>query len=100
MTESSERVFNNIRSLVQREVNRIISDYLEKKNYNVNEAQQWTNQICNDVRDPLCRFSKPSPMSTPTSNSSPIASSCRRPIAGSTSQGHAIGITKLTERSQ
>ena len=50
MTEASETVFNNIRSFVQKEVNRVISDHLEKKNYNVNEAQLWTNQICDDVR--------------------------------------------------
>lgn len=36
MTESSETVFNNIRSFVQKEVNRVISEHLDKKNYNVN----------------------------------------------------------------
>ena len=49
MTEASETVFNNIRSFVQKEVNRVISEHLEKKNYNVNEAQLWTNHICDDV---------------------------------------------------
>ena len=43
MTEANETVFNNIRSFVQKEVNRVISDHLEKKSYNVNEAQMWTN---------------------------------------------------------
>lgn len=49
MSEANETVFNNIRSFVQKEVNRVISDHLEKKTYNVNEAQLWTNQICDDV---------------------------------------------------
>lgn len=47
--EEKETVFNNIRSFVQKEVNRVISQHLENKNYNVNEAQVWTNQICDDV---------------------------------------------------
>lgn len=47
--EANETVFNNIRSFVQKEVNNVISNHLEKKNYNVNEAQVWTNQICDDV---------------------------------------------------
>ena len=49
MSEEKETVFNNIRSFVQKEVNRIIAQHLENKNYNVNEAQVWTNQICDDV---------------------------------------------------
>lgn len=49
MSEEKETVFNNIRSFVQKEVNRIIAQHLESKNYNVNEAQVWTNQICDDV---------------------------------------------------
>ena len=36
MTESNEIEFNKIRAFVQKEVNRVISDHLEKKNYNVN----------------------------------------------------------------
>lgn len=49
MTEANESVFNNIRSFVQKEVNRVISEHLDKKSYNVNEAQIWTNQICDKV---------------------------------------------------
>lgn len=49
MTEASETVFNNIRSFVQKEVNKVISEQLDKKSYNVNEAQVWTNQICDKV---------------------------------------------------
>ena len=59
MTEASETVFNNIRSFVQKEVNRVISDHLEKKQYNVNEAQLWTNQICDDVHPSFFRSSRP-----------------------------------------
>lgn len=36
MTEANETVFNNIRSFIQKEVNRVIGDHLDKKNYNVN----------------------------------------------------------------
>jgi hypothetical protein len=41
-----EVIFNNIRSMVQEDVNRVISQLLDSKNYNVNDAQTWTNQIC------------------------------------------------------
>jgi hypothetical protein len=34
---------------VQKEVNNVISNNLTNKNYNVNDAQIWTNQICDDV---------------------------------------------------
>ena len=44
-----EVIFNNIRSMVQEEVNKVISQHLESKNYNVNDAQTWTNQICDEV---------------------------------------------------
>lgn len=46
MTEEKETVFNNIRGLVQKEVNNVINNLLTNKNYNVNDAQLWTNQIC------------------------------------------------------
>jgi hypothetical protein len=49
MAEEKETVFNNIRSLVQKEVNNVIGAHLTNKNYNVNDAQIWTNQICDDV---------------------------------------------------
>lgn len=49
MTEEKETVFNNIRSFVQKEVNSVINSHLTNKNYNVNDAQIWTNQICDDV---------------------------------------------------
>ena len=49
MTEEKETVFNNIRSFVQKEVNTVINNHLTNKNYNVNDAQIWTNQICDDV---------------------------------------------------
>jgi hypothetical protein len=49
MTEQKETVFNNIRSFVQKEVNSVINSHLTNKNYNVNDAQIWTNQICDDV---------------------------------------------------
>ena len=35
--------------MVQEDVNRVISQLLESKNYNVNDAQTWTNQICDEV---------------------------------------------------
>ena len=44
-----EVIFNNIRSMVQEEVNKVIGQLLESKNYNVNDAQTWTNQICDEV---------------------------------------------------
>jgi deoxyadenosine/deoxycytidine kinase len=34
---------------VQKEVNNVINNHLTNKNYNVNDAQIWTNQICDDV---------------------------------------------------
>ena len=46
MAEEKETVFNNIRSFIQKEVNSVISSHLTNKTYNVNEAQIWTNQIC------------------------------------------------------
>lgn len=79
MTEANETVFNDIRSFVQKEVNRVISDHLQNKNYNVNEAQLWTN-ICDDVHIHKSIFLRPSPVSTKISSSSPTASSCRKPI--------------------
>lgn len=79
---------------MQKEVNVVISAHLNNKNYNVNDAQIWTNQICDDVLFPLSRSSRVSRRSTGTSSSSPIASSCRRPIADSTSRDPASGIMK------
>ena len=49
MSYDKEVIFNNIRSMVQEEVNKVISQHLESKNYNVNDAQTWTNQICDEV---------------------------------------------------
>lgn len=49
MSEEKETVFNNIRAFVQKEVNGVINNHLANKNYNVNDAQIWTNQICDDV---------------------------------------------------
>jgi hypothetical protein len=49
MSEEKETVFSNIRSLVQKEVNSVINNTLTNKNYNVNDAQLWTNQICDEV---------------------------------------------------
>jgi hypothetical protein len=87
-------VFNNIRSFVQKEVNAVISSHLTNKNYNVNDAQIWTNQICDDVLCSISRFSRISQQSIGTSSSSPIASSCRRQTADSTSPAPASGIMK------
>jgi hypothetical protein len=50
MSEEKETVFHNIRSFVQKEVNSVINNHLTNKNYNVNDAQIWTNQICDDVK--------------------------------------------------
>ena len=94
MSDERETVFNNIRSFIQAEVNKVIANHLNNKNYNVNDAQIWTNQICDDVTLFLSRFSRVSPPSTRTSSSSPTASSCRRPIVDSTSQAPASGIMK------
>lgn len=47
---ANETVFNNIKGFVNKEVNNIIQDHLDKKSYNVNEAQVWSNLICDDVR--------------------------------------------------
>ena len=49
MSDEKETVFNNIRSFIQKEVNAVIGNHLNNKNYNVNDAQIWTNQICDDV---------------------------------------------------
>lgn len=59
--EEKETIFNNIRSFVQKEVNNVINTHLTNKNYNVNEAQVWTNQICDDVLISSYRSSKASP---------------------------------------
>ena len=96
MSEEKETVFNNIRSFIQKEVNNVISQHLTNKNYNVNDAQLWTNQICDDVLIFLSRSSRTSPKSTRTSSSSPIASSCRRPTADSTSLDPASGTMRST----
>lgn len=62
MSEEKETVFNNIRSFVQKEVNAVISNHLTNKNYNVNDAQVWTNQICDDVPLSPLRSSRISPV--------------------------------------
>lgn len=49
MSYDKEVIFNNIRSMVEEKVNKVISQHLESKNYNVNDAQTWTNQICDEV---------------------------------------------------
>ncbi len=72
----------------------MISAHLTNKNYNVNDAQIWTNQICDDVCLIISRSSRILPLSTATSSSLPIASSCRRLIADSTSQDPASGIMR------
>jgi hypothetical protein len=43
-------IFNDIKPFVSKEVNNIIQDHLDKKNYNVNEAQVWSNLICDEVQ--------------------------------------------------
>jgi hypothetical protein len=69
MSEEKETVFNNIRSFVQKEVNNVINIHLTNKNYNVNDAQIWTNQICDDVISNSFRYSKILQMSTKILNS-------------------------------
>lgn len=56
--EEKEAVFNNIRSFVQKEVNNVINNHLANQIYNLNEAQVWTNQICDDVSLSIYRFSR------------------------------------------
>lgn len=46
-------IFNDIKPFVSREVNNIIQEHLDKKNYNVNEAQVWSNLICDEVSHPM-----------------------------------------------
>ena len=99
MSEEKETVFNNIRSFVQQKVNSVISSHLTNKNYNVNDAQIWTNQICDDVPYFSFRFSRKSPPSTRTSSSSPTASSCRKLTVDSTFPVHVSGTTRSTEQS-
>lgn len=72
----------------------MISNHLTNKNYNVNDAQIWTNQICDDVLKETSRSSKILQLSIETSSSSPIVSSCKRLIVDSISQVHASGIMK------
>ena len=74
----------------------MISSHLNNKNYNVNDAQIWTNQICDDVAPLPPRSSRTSPPSIRTSSSSPTASSCRRPTADSTSPAPASGTIRST----
>ena len=100
MADEKETVFNNIRSFVQKEVNNVISSHLNNKNYNVNDAQIWTNQICDDVPTFLSRFLKTSPLSIRTLSLSPTVSSCRKRTVGSTSQVPVSGIIRLTVLSQ
>jgi hypothetical protein len=50
-------IFNDIKGFVNKEVNGIIQENLDKKNYNVNEAQVWSNLICDEVKCiNKCRF--------------------------------------------
>jgi hypothetical protein len=91
-------VFNNIRSFVQKEVNNVINNHLTNKNYNVNDAQIWTNQICDDVGMNPSRSSRTSRLSTKISNSLPTASSCRRQIADSTYRDPASGTMRSMAR--
>ena len=42
-------IFNDIKGFVSKEVNGIIQEHLDKKSYNVNEAQVWSNLICDEV---------------------------------------------------
>ncbi len=94
MSEEKETVFNNIRSFVQKEVNNVIATHLTNKNYNVNDAQIWTNQICDDVFPISLRSSRTSLQSTRTSSSSLTALSCRRLTADSTFRAPASGTMK------
>ena len=50
MEISTETIFNNIRSVFQAEVNKIVYSQLENEVYNTNMAQIWTNKICDDVK--------------------------------------------------
>lgn len=50
MTEfANQTIFNEIKPFVNKEVNAIIVEHLDKKTYNVNEAQVWSNLICDEV---------------------------------------------------
>lgn len=46
---ANETMFSKIRPQAINEVNRIIIENLDKKVYNVNEAQVWSNVICDEV---------------------------------------------------
>ena len=81
MSVEKEAVFNNIREFVRKETDTVINNHLQNKNYNVNDAQMWTNQICDDVLFSLYRSLKASPQQTKTSSSLPTASSCKKQTA-------------------
>ena len=46
---ANETIFSKIKTQVNFEVTRIINENLEKKVYNVNDAQVWSNIICDEV---------------------------------------------------
>lgn len=46
---ANETIFSKIKTHVSGEVTRIIAESLEKKTYNVNDAQVWSNVICDEV---------------------------------------------------
>ena len=89
-------MFNNIRSFMQKEVNAVIANHLTNKNYNVNDAQIWTNQICDDVPIYSLRSSRVSPLSTRTLSSLLTASSCRKLTAVSIFLDPVSGTMKST----
>ena len=55
---SNETIFSKIKAHVTDEVTSIIAGSLEKKTYNVNDAQVWSNVICDEVFVVLCRSSR------------------------------------------
>ncbi len=94
MSIEKETVFNNIREFVRKETDTVINSHLQNKNYNVNDAQLWTNQICDDVTFHLLRSSRISQQSTKTSSLSPTVSSCKKLTVASTYLAPASGTTR------
>ena len=52
---ANETMFSKIKTHTTSEVTKIIAENLDKKVYNVNEAQTWSNVICDEVFLCVCR---------------------------------------------
>ncbi|EAR85130.1 dynein light chain tctex-type 1 protein (macronuclear) [Tetrahymena thermophila SB210] len=53
-----EVIFNNLKNQINDKALQIIKEKIDKKSYNSNDAQRWTNQLCDDVLKFLTTLNK------------------------------------------